>query len=282
MTDHTEQTAPAATRPRIRPARWVALGVAAGAGALAVALLPPPGRTAPLPPLSWLTVLALLIAALTCAALYQGIRRDLGLAPRVAAYTLGGFALIALTKFALGPRAMYEVNQLTTFESWVTPDDPAGATLTALGVLALYLASFTLIYRVARRRLVVPRAREGGRWRRRGLLILITGVVLLVTGIAMVGAVVLLGAVMGASLYVGAVFASTLALLIGTALAGAAMLLTLAVHEVAERARLVGDAAVLVSFFWLGVAVLVLYHALWIVYVLVLTTVWPLKVVVPK
>jgi hypothetical protein len=43
-----------------------------------------------------------------------------------------------------------------------------------------------------------------------------------------------------------------------------------------------GNAAVLVSFFWLGLYFLVLYHVLWVVYVLVLFSLWPLKVVVPK
>ena len=45
---------------------------------------------------------------------------------------------------------------------------------------------------------------------------------------------------------------------------------------------LVGDAALLVSVFWLGLGFLALYHALWVVYVLVLTSIWPLKVITPK
>ena len=37
-----------------------------------------------------------------------------------------------------------------------------------------------------------------------------------------------------------------------------------------------------VSVFWIGLAFLALYHALWVVYVLVLTSVWPLRVITPK
>jgi hypothetical protein len=37
-----------------------------------------------------------------------------------------------------------------------------------------------------------------------------------------------------------------------------------------------------VTLFWLGLGFLALYHVLWIVYVLVLGSIWPLKTVVPK
>jgi hypothetical protein len=37
-----------------------------------------------------------------------------------------------------------------------------------------------------------------------------------------------------------------------------------------------------VSVFWVGLAFLALYHALWVIYVLALTTIWPLKVITPK
>lgn len=36
------------------------------------------------------------------------------------------------------------------------------------------------------------------------------------------------------------------------------------------------------GFFWVGVSLLAVYHVLWVVYILVLTTIWPLRVVVPK
>jgi hypothetical protein len=56
----------------------------------------------------------------------------------------------------------------------------------------------------------------------------------------------------------------------------------LAFRSAAERAQILGDAAVFVSFFWVGLAFLALYHALWVVYILVLTSIWPLKVVSAK
>ncbi len=82
--------------------------------------------------------------------------------------------------------------------------------------------------------------------------------------------------------YLEFVFTSAASLVIALALAGATALANMAFRDVVERAALVGDVALVVSFFWVGLAFLALYHVLWVVYVLVLTSIWPLKVVVPK
>jgi hypothetical protein len=82
--------------------------------------------------------------------------------------------------------------------------------------------------------------------------------------------------------YLAFVFSSALSLLIALALAGATALAALAFEAASERAAIVGDATLFMSFFWLGLYFLALYHVLWVVYVLVLTSIWPLKVVTPK
>ena len=56
----------------------------------------------------------------------------------------------------------------------------------------------------------------------------------------------------------------------------------MAFAQASDRARIVGDAALFASFFWFGLYFLALYHVLWVVYVLVLTSIWPLKVVTAK
>jgi hypothetical protein len=82
--------------------------------------------------------------------------------------------------------------------------------------------------------------------------------------------------------YLHFVFTSSVSLLVGLTLAGAVALATLAFRSAAERARVLGDAAVLVNLFWVGLAFLAIYQALWVVYVLVLTSIWPLKTVTSK
>jgi hypothetical protein len=82
--------------------------------------------------------------------------------------------------------------------------------------------------------------------------------------------------------YLDFVFSSGLSVLVALALAGATGLAALAFDASSERARVVGDASLYMSFFWVGLYFLALYHVLWVVYVLVLTSIWPLKVVTPK
>lgn len=85
----------------------------------------------------------------------------------------------------------------------------------------------------------------------------------------------------------GFVLTSAVSLLVALALAGAVSLAGIASRESAVRVSLLGDANLLLNVFWVGLALLALYHALWVVYVLlltvlVLTTIWPLKVITPK
>jgi hypothetical protein len=103
--------------------------------------------------------------------------------------------------------------------------------------------------------------------------------VLFVSGVLPV--LLLLFALVGGE-YVGFVFSSAASLVAGAALALALSLALLTLTSTAERARVAGDATLLVTVFWIGAAYLALYHALWVVYILVLTSVWPLKVVSSK
>jgi hypothetical protein len=78
------------------------------------------------------------------------------------------------------------------------------------------------------------------------------------------------------------VFSSALSLAIAVTLAFASALVLLGFRSVSEGRRAVVDASVLLNLFWVGLAFLGLYHVLWVVYLLVLTSIWPLKVIVPK
>ena len=54
------------------------------------------------------------------------------------------------------------------------------------------------------------------------------------------------------------------------------------VPTLGRRPELVADIGAVVTLFWLGLGFLALYHVLWIVYVLVLGSIWPLRTVTPK
>ena len=70
--------------------------------------------------------------------------------------------------------------------------------------------------------------------------------------------------------------------MVAAALAIAATLIGSAFRALERRPQVVPEVGAIVSLFWLGLGFLALYHVLWIVYVLVLGSIWPLKTVVPK
>jgi hypothetical protein len=253
--------------------------------ALAVALVLPKvdggGRGSP--PIGLLVSAGALIAAATMVALWFAIRRDLGLPQRTAVYAVGYMTLVVAVKFVLAPLAVYQMYRGAEIEEPFPIDKPVGAVLVGVLVLGLYLLAYWLVYRPFRRRLVP--ARHPGRRRAvpvAGVALPAIAFALLIAGTG--GAFILLPLLFAGDgvEYVSYVFTSSVALLIVAFLVAATVLAFIAFRSVADRAQLVGDAAVLVSFFWLGLFFLVLYHVLWVVYMLVLFSLWPLKMVVPK
>jgi len=82
--------------------------------------------------------------------------------------------------------------------------------------------------------------------------------------------------------YFGYVFSTWVSLFMALALVGAIFFVTAAFKTAKEQALALRDVSVLVSFFWIGAAFLFIYHALWVVYLLILLTLWPLRVIAPK
>lgn len=233
------------------------------------------------PPIGILVGSAALISALTTGALWFAIRRDLGLPERVALYAVGYNALIVLVKFVLAPLGVYQVNRSVTLESFLPFNSLFGAALSAAIVFLLYLGAYSLIYRLFRRGVVPARARRRRRASGGIALSAVAGSLLFAGSGGAFLLIPLLVAVSGTD-YLRFVFSSAVALEIVIVLAAASVLAGLAFRSVAERAEMYGNAAVLMSFFWLGLYFLALYHVLWVVYVLVVFSLWPLKVVVPK
>jgi hypothetical protein len=236
------------------------------------------------PPTVVLLSTGLLLTLVTAAALLVGLRSRLGLPAQVAAYAVAYNALIVFVKFVFAPRGVYEVNRTVPIESLVPFTTGIGAIAAAISVFCLYLAAFGLLYLLFRRRIASLQA-ESRVWRPRRtpslkVVVPVGLVFLFVTGSPVL--LLLAVVVFGSAQYLEFVFSSGLSLLIGIALAGAAALAAAAFQSAAERAQVVRDAALLTAFFWFGVALLAVYHVLWVVYILVLATVWPLRVVIPK
>ena len=75
---------------------------------------------------------------------------------------------------------------------------------------------------------------------------------------------------------------STFGTAITVALALAAVLAYRTFSEVEKQAVRLGDATLLASFFWLGLALILLYHAMWVVFLLTLVSIWPFQTYTPK
>ncbi len=106
-----------------------------------------------MPPVDVLVAASVIIGAVTTAAVYLAVRRDLKLPVRVAFYAAAYEALVVIVKFGLAPYGLYHVNEhVTITESLFGIDDAAGATATAVVIFALYFAVYGLLYLWARPR----------------------------------------------------------------------------------------------------------------------------------
>jgi hypothetical protein len=266
------------------PALLLKLAVA-GTLSLAVVVFVPRtvSSSGDVPPVGMLLATAAVVGVICAALLFWGLRSDLGLPATAALYAVAFNVLVILVKLGLAPHGFYEVNQSRDLDGLFSIDNGLMAMLAAAAIFVLYVAVYLVLYRYFRVKVEhlapadpIPRFVSG-----RALVIGV--VVLTFLLIASGGALLLVLVPIAAGFdYVDFVFSSSLSLMIGVILACATALAAAAFNSAADRARLVGDASVFMSFFWVGLYFLALYHALWVVYVLVLTSIWPLKVVTPK
>ena len=269
---------------RLIPATaWLKVAVAFGLAALVATWLPTASGLGRTPPTAELVVSASLIAALTTAALFLVLRFDLGLPVTVVLYTVAFNLLIVLVEFVWGPAGLYEVNIEVGRDLSSDLGDSFEATIAAFIVFALYVAVYIAIYRFTKGRLERHMEVSTGRSVGRSWLLML--VVIVVFFMATGGGLIVLALPLffgGGVEYIQFAFASAYSLAIALALVAATSLAALAFHDVGERARVIGDAGLLVAFFWVGLAFLVVYHVVWVIYIVALTALWPLRVVVPK
>jgi hypothetical protein len=251
---------------------WITLAAATGLALAAILLFPRSDGDAP--PLASLALVGSVIAGVTAGALYAIVRRDVGLPSRLALSLSIAFGLVAIVKFVLGPLGLYEINAVRPLQEVVgTVADPVGAAITAVAVFGLYALVYTVVVRAVRHRSLA-----GGRSVRAVVVGLLVIGALAVTGIGLVVLVVLLAPIE----YLSFVFASGAGVFVAAAILGAASLIGSVFRALGRRPELVADLGAVVTLFWLGLGFLALYHALWIVYLLVLGSIWPLRTVTPK
>jgi hypothetical protein len=271
-------------RPRrLRLASWLVLVAAAGVALAAILLFPESGGDAP--PLASLALIGAIIAAATTGALYLIVRRDLGL-PRSAGLALVlAFALVVLVKFVLAPQGLYEVNAVRALEDMFgSVADQGGAIVTAGAIFGLYAVVYWIVFRVGYRDPLPGHRRRRGEERTGGRLPAVLRILLIAVAIGFAAGGFFIGLIVLSAprQYVEFVFSSWAGAGIAAALVLAAALILRVFRLYDDRPELLAEVGTVITLFWLGLGFLALYHALWIVYVLVLGSIWPLRTVTPK
>jgi hypothetical protein len=210
----------------------------------------------------------------------------LGFGRTVLVLAFGYNALIAAVKFGLAPAALYQANREQAFDASMGDPNGLGFLLgIGSGVLLLYLLVFWVMYRVFRRRFrrrALPSEtspEQGLRWSSKTIVISIVACVVFAASFLWLMPALYIG--LPTLSYLAYIF-STFGVAITLALILAAFLAYRAFDEVEKQAVRLGDATLLASFFWLGLAVIVLYHVMWLVFLLTLVSMWPFRTYTPK
>jgi len=269
---------------------WARVGVATLL-ALAVVVVVPhlagPGRSSGAlakgaPPVGVLLASSVLVGLVTTGALYLAVRRDLKLPVTVALYAVAYETLVVAVKFGLGPFGLYEVNRRVAITLLSGSGVGAGgASLIAIAVFSLYFIVYGLLYLWARESVRHRQTRLHTFPKKRPVVFtfLVLVPVLLLGAGGWVAAVLLLSLPIQ---YLDLVFSSGVAGFTALALGGAAVLAGMAFRSTADQVRVLGTANLLINVFFVGLVFLVVLHVLWVVYIAVVTSLWPLNTVVPK
>jgi len=180
------------------------------------------------------------------------------------------FACIAVAKFALGPLGFFDQTRGRTIETFV--GQQTLILLAGLAILVLYVVAIYVIRGIARGR--VADAPKGRTWALVGVLLGLVAI-----GLAMPIVVVLAA---GPLVYLRLIFTSAVGVGVTVALLAATGLVTGAFLTAEDSAQVLARASMLTTAMWIAIAFVLLFQALWVVFMLTLVAVWPLRTVTPK
>ena len=95
--------------------------------------------------------------------------------------------------------------------------------------------------------------------------------------LAVTGTLTILGAFAFLEYALSLLYVLTVGVLIAFALLAAIALCSLAFRETTEQAVLLRNVTVLSTFAWIGLAFIAAYHIVWVVFILTLISLWPLR-----
>jgi len=190
-------------------------------------------------------------------------------------------ASVIAAKFILGPVALYRTTFITGLFS---PDynNLASLFLAGAATLVAYLGVFVILFLVFRSRV---RERHPDLVARRQSNTPMAGKVIFCGVVGMLFLIFMgpscLWLLLIAGPYVAAISATAgIALLAALVAAFASGIATF--HQVEISVAMRRDVTLLVAFFWMGIALLVMYQGLWMIYMAILVSVWPIKTIAPS
>ncbi len=222
------------------------------------------------------------VLALTVILLLFGLR---GILPKGGVFVAAAIAynaLLIVVKFAMGPIAIYAQNdyyKANGLPAGTTGVDPGFQWLTnawaypftAALMAILYGTAFAAIYLIFKSRLRTRLQLHAP------LVRPVLQVFVVMFLLAVVGAITLLGLLGFLEYAFSIVYAGAVGILIALALVIAIALCSVAFREASEQAALMRNVTLLSTFAWVGLAFIAAYHILWVVFLLTLISLWPLK-----
>jgi hypothetical protein len=246
---------------------WLAGAIAVGSIGLLV-IVSMQDQTERAPPTSMFAAAGLLMSVVGFVTVAIAARRT-GTTVRAAIALGGGFAAIALAKFAMGPTALFQGNQRQEISSLVAMDSRGLILWIAASVLVLYVGAVWFL--AAAFRPVAPPDGPSYKPVVACLLIAVAG------GI---GTAIFVTTAAGD--YLVFILSGLEATGIAVALFAATLLVAVAFRDTAQRSRALGAASMYVTVAWVAICFLLVFQVLWIVFLLAVVAVWPLRTVTPK
>jgi len=246
---------------------WLAGAIAVGSIGLLV-IVSMQDQTERAPPTSMFAAAGLLMSVVGFVTVAIAARR-IGTTVRAAIALGGGFAAIALAKFAMGPTALFQGNQRQEISSLVAMDSRGLILWIAASVLVLYVGAVWFL--AAAFRPVAPPDGPSYKPVVACLLIAVAG------GI---GTAIFVTTAAGD--YLVFILSGLEATGIAVALFAATLLVAVAFRDTAQRSRALGAASMYVTVAWVAICFLLVFQVLWIVFLLAVVAVWPLRTVTPK
>ena len=278
---------------RLAMLRWPAIVVLSLVAVAAASRLPylfaPAQTPSPGTPPSAASLLAvgLAVTLVSAAIVYVAIGTRGSFPKLVIALVIAYNALIVLVKFVLGPLAIWRHTYVADFGriDVQTPEliraaAASNAVVTAgwdaFALFLLYAAVLTILFLSFRLRTRALLRRLGqGRPARRILALPLAALFIFAGSLLFVG--LFIAPVLSGDPYIRDVLSSGTGVLAAVMLAAAITAAASAFRLASDRAVLIRDASALTTLFWVGLALLAVYHVLWVVYILTLVAMWPVK-----